>query len=148
MTVKLIGSSPSVTEKELDGVEAALGLRFPGELRDMLLKNNGGVLDNDRCIYQNEHYEYDIKYFLPVLHVKSDGIMTAERLYTLLSGEKKLIPENMLPFAIDGGGFPFCINMTDGSVHFISLESQKDNYLEPNLDDFISRVVSEEDAWG
>lgn len=148
MTVKLIDSSPSLTANDLNKVEASLGVVFPPALRTMWLESNGGVLDEERCVYQNDQYEFDIKYFLPVLHTKEEGILRVESLYNLLTHDKKMLPETMLPFAIDGGGFPFCVNISNGTVHFANLESQKIIYLEQDLDSFISNVITEEEAWG
>lgn len=148
MTIKLINSSPSLSADELKKVEASLGFSFPPALRKMWLANNGGELDDERRVYQNDKYEFDIKYFLPILHIKSEGIITVERLYNILANEKKILPTTMLPFAINGGGFPFCINIDDGAVYFANLESQKNIYLEQDLDSFISNVITEDEAWG
>lgn len=65
-----------------------LGLSIPKTLRDMYLANNGVVLENDKCIYQSESIELDIKYFLPVFHSKKAGVFTVEKLYDILATEK------------------------------------------------------------
>ncbi|MDA8481197.1 SMI1/KNR4 family protein [Citrobacter sp. Awk 4] len=148
MTVRLINSSPSLTTNDLNKVEALLGIVFPPALRAMWLAHNGGVLDGERCVYQNDQYEFDIKYFLPVLHTKEEGILTVESLYGLLTYDKKILSETMVPFAIDGGGFPFCIDINNGAVYFTNLESQKTICLEQDLDSFISNVITEDEAWG
>lgn len=148
MTVNLINSSPSLSATDLKRVETSIGVMFPQSLRDLWLANNGGELDNDRRVYQNDKYEFDIKYFLPVLHSKSEGILTVEWLYNILVNDKKILPATMLPFAINGGGFPFCINVDDGAIYFANLESQKNIYLEQNFDNFVSRVITEDEAWG
>lgn len=148
MSIKLINTSPSVTENDILSTQKMLGFSIPEPLKKTYLSNNGGVLENERCIYQSESYELDVKYFLPIMHSRKDGVFTVERLYEILALEKKLVPKNMLPFAIDGGGFPFCINIEDETIHFFNLENEKDIKIENNLHDFVSKVMSEEDAWG
>lgn len=148
MTVKLINSSPSLSADELKSVETSLGVSIPPALRDMWLTNNGGELDEERRVYQNDKYELDVKYFLPVLHTKNERVVKVEWLYNILVNDKKILPATMLPFAINGGGFPFCINMNDGAVYFANLESQKNIYLEQDLDSFVEKVITEDEAWG
>lgn len=148
MSIKLINSSPSVTEKDIQSTEKAMNITIPNTLKNMYLVNNGGVLENDKCIYQSESMELDVKYFLPINHTKEIGIFTVEKLYNKLAVEKNLIPISMLPFAIDGGGFPFCICVEDETIHFFNLESEKDIQLDNNFNNFIKKIISEEDAWG
>ncbi|MEQ4454254.1 SMI1/KNR4 family protein [Kosakonia sacchari] len=148
MTVKLINSSPSLSADELQRVQASLGISFPGVLKAMWLAHNGGELEEERRVYQNDKYEFDIKYFLPILHTRSEGIITVEWLYKTLVNEKKILPARMIPFAINGGGFPFCINTDDEAIYFANLENQKDIYLDPDFDSFINCIVTEDEAWG
>lgn len=54
----------------------------------------------------------------------------------------------MLPFAIDGGGFPFCIDIENESIYFFNLENGKEIFLDNGLISFINNIISEEDAWG
>lgn len=148
MAIRLVGSSPSVSEQNIEKVEENLKLKFPEHHRNMLLQNNGGVLEGERCIYINDDHEFDVKYFLPVFHAKSDGILTVESLYVSLVKEKKILPEFFLPLAIDGGGFPFCIDIRDGSINFYNIEGNRNVRLENNLEDFVDKIVSEDEAWG
>jgi hypothetical protein len=82
------------------------------------------------------------------LRANSPGLLTADGYYRTLVVDKKILPANFLPFAIDGGGFPYCMNMDDGAVYFANLESQKNIFLEQSLDSFISKVITEDEAWG
>jgi len=38
--------------------------------------------------------------------------------------------------------------MDDGAVYFANLESQKNIFLEQDLESFISKVITEDEAWG
>ncbi|PWR26075.1 SMI1/KNR4 family protein, partial [Enterobacter kobei] len=93
------------------------------------------------------HYENDIKYFLPILHTKSSGILTVDDYYKDLVVNKKILAENFIPFAIDGGGFPYCVGINDGAVYFCDLENQEEIYLEPDFDSFIGKIIPEDEAW-
>lgn len=148
MMIKLVDPSPAVTADELSDIEAALGITFPDVLKSLWLVSNGGMLEEGRRVYQSEQYENDIKYFLPILRAKKPGLLTADDYYRTLVLEKKILSANLLPFAIDGGGFPFCMRMEDGAVYFASLESQKNIFLEQDLHSFISNVITEDEAWG
>ncbi|WP_353612999.1 SMI1/KNR4 family protein [Mangrovibacter phragmitis] len=148
MSIKLINSSPAISEQDIEKAELFLGFPIPREINEIYRKNNGGVLEDDKCIYQSESHELDIKYFLPIGKSKEPGIFTIENLYKKLAKEKKLIPEKMLPFAIDGGGFPFCIDIDNKSIYFLNLESGKEIFLDNDLISFINNIISEEDAWG
>lgn len=53
------------------------------------------------------------------------------------------MPINMFPFAIDGGGFPFCISLDDEKIHFFNLESEEDILINSNFDGFINKIISE-----
>ncbi|WP_174411487.1 SMI1/KNR4 family protein, partial [Enterobacter hormaechei] len=107
MMIKLIDSSPAVSADELGKIEVSLGVTFPNALKSIWLISNGGILDEGRRVYQSEHYENDIKYFLPILHTKKSGILTVDDYYKDLVVNKKILAENFIPFAIDGGGFPY-----------------------------------------
>jgi len=148
MTIKLIDSSPAVYVDELGEIELKLGITFPQALKSVWLANNGGVLEGERRVYQSTQYENDIKYFLPVLHAKNAGILTVDSFYKTLVYEKKLLPRNFVPFAIDGGGFPYCIEINQGAVYFCDLENQEENILESDLDSFFEKILTEDEAWG
>ncbi|MDN2616750.1 SMI1/KNR4 family protein [Enterobacter kobei] len=89
MMIKLIDSSPAVSANELGKIEVSLGVTFPNALKSLWLISNGGILDEGRRVYQSEHYENDIKYFLPILHTKSSGILTVDDYYKDLVVNKK-----------------------------------------------------------
>ena len=148
MMIKLVDSSPAVTADELGDIEASLGVSFPDILTSLWLISNGGKLEDGRRVYQSEKYENDIKYFLSILRANSPGLLTADGYYRTLVVDKKILPANFLPFAIDGCGFPYCMNLDDGAVYFANLESQKNIFLEQSLESFISKVITEDEAWG
>lgn len=145
--IKLLDSSPAVSADELDKIEASLGVNFPQVLKSLWLVTNGGVLEKGRRVYQSVQYENDIKYFLPVIHAKNTGLLTVDDYYKTLVFEKKLIPANLVPFAIDGGGFPYCVGVNDEAVYFCDLENQEENFLEPDLESFVAKVIPESEAW-
>ncbi|WP_174411642.1 SMI1/KNR4 family protein [Enterobacter hormaechei] len=147
MMIKLIDSSPAVSADELGKIEVSLGVTFPNALKSIWLISNGGILDEGRRVYQSEHYENDIKYFLPILHTKKSGILTVDDYYKDLVVNEKILAENFIPFAIDGGGFPYCVGVNDGAVYFCDLENQEEIYLEPNFESFIGKIIPEDEAW-
>lgn len=88
MSIKLINSSPAVSEQDIEKAELFLGFPIPRELKEIYRKNNVGVLENDKCIYQGESHELDIKHFLPICKSKDPGVFTIENLYKKLAEEK------------------------------------------------------------
>lgn len=147
MIIKLEDSSPQISVDELDKIEALLGISFPRALKTLWLISNGGIMEEGRRVYQSEHYENDIKYFLPILHTKRSGILTVDDYYKDLVVNKKHLSENFIPFAIDGGGFPYCVGINDGAVYFCDLENQEEIYLEPNFEIFIGKIIPQDEAW-
>ncbi|MGK4349741.1 SMI1/KNR4 family protein [Enterobacter sichuanensis] len=147
MMIKFVDSSPAISVDELDKIEALLGISFPRALKTLWLISNGGIMEEGRRVYQSEHYENDIKYFLPILHTKRSGILTVDDYYKDLVVNKKILAENFIPFAIDGGGFPYCVGINDGAVYFCDLENQEEIYLEPNFEIFIGKIIPQDEAW-
>ena len=145
--IKLIDTSPAVSADELKKIEESLGVSFPDALKSLWLVTNGGILEDGRRVYQRAHYENDIKYFLPVFHGKEAGLLAVDNCYRSLVLDKKLLPANLVPFAIDGGGFPYCVGVDDGAVYFCDLENEEEIFLEPDLDSFISSLITEDETW-
>jgi len=145
--VKLTETSSAVFAEELKKIEESLGVSFPETLKSLWLVTNGGILADKRRVYQSTHYENDIKYFLPVLHTKDAGLLTVDDYYQTLVFDKKILPANFIPFAIDGGGFPYCVGADDGAVYFCDLENGEENFLEPDLETFVGKIIPEDEAW-
>ena len=65
---KIIESSIKLSENDISEVESLLNKKFPKELRDFYLNNNGGEIEGDRFIYNidKKDNEYAIQTFFPI----------------------------------------------------------------------------------
>lgn len=142
----MINCSRVIEIKDINNFEEKYDLTLPEYFKDLYLACNGGELKDGRRIFSNDYYELDIDHFLPIVSDDVYNSYTIESLYKVLK-DKHIIESNYVPFAIDGGSFPFCINTMDKKVYYINIESKKTLYLAGNFEEFISQLNTEEDAY-
>jgi uncharacterized protein YdgA (DUF945 family) len=102
---KIIESSNKLNEGDLSEVETLLNKKFPKELRNFYLNNNGGEIEGDRFIYNvdKDDNEYAIQTFFPIKYKRTKGDSLLEK-WTLMYCNEKRIPENYIVFGCDWGG--------------------------------------------
>lgn len=142
----MINCSRVIEIKDINAFEEKHSLTLPDYFKDLYLVCNGGELKDERRIFCNDYYELDIDHFLPMVSDDIYNSYTIESLYKVLK-DKHIIEPNYVPFAIDGGSFPFCINTIDNKLYYINIESNKILYLADNFEQFISQLHTEEDAY-
>lgn len=153
-------SEKKVSINDIDYVEKQLKIKIPSQLKDFILKQNGGIPENNVWIDKSDEYDYvSIQEFIPIKHYKifdndknylMNGI--AEKLWS-----ESILPKTLLPFAKDAGGNYFCISLTDGQIYYYTLDTWSDNlslsenynqstrFLCNNFNKFISNLVCEDD---
>ncbi len=106
--IRLRNAAPPIVAADLDEVENRFGFRFPQELRLLYLHYNGGRPENDRFVDDNgQCIIHDI---LPIKHGgRPRG--TLERTIQLVKCERHLLPDYLVPFAIDPFGNYYCFSV-------------------------------------
>lgn len=151
---KLVNSSKKITEEDIKKVEKIIKLPLPEELKKIYLKYNGGEVEGGRKIYVSEEgMEYEVKSFLPIGYPRFEADSLLEDSYVFFVKEKKLIPKNFIPFAMDSGGFRYCINVDDGQVYVSNFDKDDDaaDYMDlvtSSVENFINKMVTEDEAFG
>lgn len=120
--MKITTSEMAVTAKEIASAEMALGINFPTPLQKFYLAANGGR--PELYVFENERVDTVVAEFLPL---QSESKGTSVRSYMQLVQSKKLVPPNLFPFAVDGGGDYFFIDCStpDGTIYFLKGDSAK-----------------------
>jgi cell wall assembly regulator SMI1 len=150
---KLIKSSKKISDDDIKKVEKLIKLSFPSDLKNFYLKYNGGEVEGGRKIYLGKNgMEYEVKNFLPIGHPRFEADALLEDSYVFFVKEKKLIPRNFIPFAMDSGGFRYCINADDGKVYFSNLDKEGKpadcmELVAPSIDEFINTLITEKQAF-
>ncbi|NUU69209.1 SMI1/KNR4 family protein [Enterobacteriaceae bacterium BIT-l23] len=144
-----VNTSKALTDKVYNEFERVVNVRFSNEIKMFYLSGNGGELSDERCIYiSDDGMELDVKYFLPITYPRFDGDLTVEHAYFSFVERKKIIPEGYIPFAITNGGFPFCISKVNEQIYFANIESDELIFLDNTLNSFLSKIITEDEAWG
>ena len=118
-------SDPKVANSDLELLENEIRHALPENFKDFYLSHNGGVPDRDWWDSGDEYEPVRVKKFKAV--AASGALDAAETRY--LNGcfavmvSKKVIPNTLLPFAIDDGGNFFCLDLTDGNICFYANDS-------------------------
>jgi len=118
-------SDPKVSSSDLALLEDEIGHVLPESFKVFYLTHNGGVADRDWWDSGDEYEPVRVKKFKAV--AASGALDAAETKY--LNGcyavmtSKGVIPETLLPFAIDDGGNFFCLDLIDSNVCFYATDS-------------------------
>lgn len=151
---QITNSALPITEADILNLEHKIGFCLPADIRNFYLKHNGGkVEEGDRNVYLNDsEKEYTLKYIAPIKHSLSSSQYTVEKLWHTFIVEKELIQKKHIPFAIDSGGFPYCLDAETGRIFFANLEhyDDKEKMMEPvakSLIDFINGMKTEDEAF-
>src|SRR6185437_5815420 len=135
----------SVSIAEIENVEAELDLRFPNSLKKLFLENNGGR-PIPYVLHTQNHWT-TVSDTLPLRSSKSRG--TAVHCYKILVLERKLVPRELFPFAVDSGGDCFFVDCTPDqeSVYLYKADSAFGENLADlhmSLGEFWNSLVDEE----
>jgi cell wall assembly regulator SMI1 len=150
----LVNSAPAVNEVDIKNVEEYIGCRFPNSLRELYLKFNGGEVDGKRKIFESPSgIELEVKTFLPIRKKRFEGDSLLEESYDIFVRNKKLIPVGFILFAMDSGGFRYCINCGTEEIYFNNLDHFERSggpmqLIASSLSEFIDGMVTEEQAYG
>jgi hypothetical protein len=113
---------------QIENLEMLVGLNFPTEYKDHLLKYNGGQCTPNRFsfdVHGQESQSY-IDWFLAIYDGEYDNLQNYIEIYKI---EDKRLPSHILPIAHDPGGNLICISCgknDEGSIYFWDHENEVD----------------------
>lgn len=114
--MRFLNSHDAITKQQILSISDQLGLSFPKDLLDIYEGSNGGT--PEPYVYEDDNLDTVVVEFLPLVSTRQKR--TAVESYANLVRSKKIVPPNLFPFAMDGGGDYFFIdcNTPIGEVYF------------------------------
>ncbi|WP_051680884.1 SMI1/KNR4 family protein [Vibrio rhizosphaerae] len=143
----MINCSVPITFEDIEKFESKFNIELPVYFKKYYVSYNGGELSDNRKIFYDGNMELEINHFLPMIRDDVYKSFTVESLYEVLSINKKILPINFIPFAIDSGSFPYCINVENNNIYFFNLEKNKSIKIASDLDDLISKLYTEDEMY-
>lgn len=158
--IQLSKSEPAIDISDLEFLESSIGYSLPEPFRKFYLGQNGGVADKDWWDSGDEYEPVRVKKFKSVAKFGADDAADTKFLggcYAAMT-LKNVIPQTLLPFAIDDGGNFFCLDLTDGNVCFYANDIFDPNssfstnhakayrWLASSFQDFIEGLKDESDV--
>lgn len=138
--VEFIECEAPATAEEIEAVEKYVGYRFPAGLRRLFESANGGR--PEPYIFRHGRIDTAVSECLPLRTGKNSALAT----YEILIRQKKLLPDNYFPFAVDGTGDYFFVDCTSADalvtlyVHDTAFEHVVP--LNIGIEEFWSRMTS------
>ncbi len=131
---------------DIEAVEAKFGFKFPADFKDHYLLYNGGNPDKNFFILHNDSI-YGVQLFLSIKY----GNHTIEEDIQQLKVDEAVLPEDLVPFAIDSSGNYFCFSKSEisfGVIYYWDSENYDDpdravTRLADSLSDFIAGLQDE-----
>jgi hypothetical protein len=122
---------------QIEEVEKSVGLIFPNEYKDHLIKYNGGQCNpNAFSFFENgKKTESCIDWFLAIYDGEYDNLTKYITMYKI---DEKRLPSHILPIAHDPGGNLICISCgskDNGAIYFWDHENEVD-YKASTDDDY------------
>lgn len=134
-------SEKQLTKKEFENFEKALKVTFPKVFADFYLEFNGGFPSHS--FFKGK----EISYFAPIKYGDSEYTISG-MIKRLLEFER--LPDGLVPFANDPGGWNFCINTTqtnNGVIYLLpnGVEDQTPVFIAQNFQEFLDDLSIEDD---
>lgn len=130
MNMNFIRSQENLSEQDINEFESTFEIKLPQELKQLLLKFNGGILDGEIEGYAFAFLR-PIKYGANTLEVAIDDLQITEQ----------HIPRHEIPFADDMGGNVFTISTAEedyGAIYYWALDlgDPQKNFVANSLIEF------------
>lgn len=125
-----------LNQTQIVEIEEYIGLTFPDEYKEHLLKNNGGQCSPNVFKF-NENGNLTkscVDWFLAIYEGEYDNLKKYIQSYKI---EKKRLPLHILPIAHDPGGNLICIscnNEDEGFIYFWDHENEIDYFTSDDKD--------------
>ena len=141
-------TSDAITSEEISNIEDRLKINFPEEFKEHYLKDNGGYPERDSYPWTDSS-STTVNTFLSM---KYEGFGNLENTYINLILDKKYLPKEILPFAIDDGGNFFCISSRSedyGAIYYCNNDEYENDEVEvpmkpveKSFNEFINKLIS------
>lgn len=123
-----------VSDVQIAELESLVGLDFPQEYKQHLLKNNGGRCTPDTFEFiENEiTTQSNVDWFLAIYDGIHDNLKDYIETYKI---EEKRLPSNVLPIAHDPGGNLICISCNGDDKGFVYFWNHEGEIEKPLFND-------------
>lgn len=145
--------SKSLNIEDFTDLQKKINQIIPDDLIKLYSIYNGGEIEDDRYIYINKKtdMEIGIHTFFPIKYKRNKDDTSIEERYDFFINQKKIVPHNYIPFGMDDGGFPFCINTDDNKIYMAYLDDYEETeshmrLVSNSLEDFVNNMLTEEEA--
>lgn len=133
-----------LTDSQIKKIEKKVGLDFPAEYRNHLLKYNGGQCEpNEFDFLENGKVtSSNIDWFLAIYDGEYDNLEDYINTYKI---EQKRMPSRILPIAHDPGGNLICIScegLDVGRVYFWDHDNEVDYSVSDDDDDLNMSLIA------
>jgi cell wall assembly regulator SMI1 len=149
---------PAIDRSDIEKLESDLGVQLPEAVKVHYLKFNGGMPALDWFPMTDDWEPIWIHEFLPIGTQDADE-PTIQSVYVRVTG-KAGYPRSFVPFAVDPGANLFCVDIDGGAVHYWLADTydetltdaenrqKADRHLTDSFEQFVSSLVSEDEAFG
>lgn len=145
-----IKCAKKITDTDLKHIETLLGFKLPDDFRLHYLKYNGGIPEKRFFYIKTYHVYVEISSFFSFKYPRDyDDSWTIEQRYIHYS-KKRILPQELLPFADDLGGNYFCINLKSGEIVLVYMDlgeitTKSIRFLSNSFSDFLINLEAEGD---
>jgi hypothetical protein len=116
--VEFTQTEKEINLKDINAIEEFIGLVFPNEYKEHLLKYNGGQCYPNVFKFIENDYKSDsmIDWFLAIYDGKDDNLKEYIKIYKI---DQNRLPKHILPISHDPGGNLICISCGEKDYGFI-----------------------------
>lgn len=126
--------------------ESRMGVTFPDNLTQFILKYEGAKLDENMCYFEIQpRVFYEIN---QILYLNKSGLGGAS-IEQILEGHRKNGIADFIPFAIDSGGWDYNLGIgknNEGQVWVNKFDSDEEStmfFVSPSLEEFVDGLKSD-----
>lgn len=143
----------NLTDKDILEIETKYRFKFPIDIREHYLTYNGG--EPERYVFvDDDGNEYIVQKFFPIKYKNHMGGGNLESTLDRLREDDKILPDWLMPFAVDLGGTLYCFSSREdelGSIYFWDHEyeygedsGEHISYLAESLLTFIESMIEDQ----
>ena len=150
MDNKFVQTEKPIKLEDIEEIEIKYGFSFPKDFKTLYMKYNGG--SPEKYLYRLEDIVLVVSEFLPVKYGTDKEQL--EYYYKDLVLDEKILPNYLVPFAIDPGGDFFCFSIRKeedyGSIYIWRHEEYENPdaallYVCCSLEEFIDGLKEEQE---
>ena len=115
MSTEITESAVALNEKDIERIEAEIGLNLPVVYREFLLRHNGGKPKPDAVRYNGDYFDYVGFFYSEQFRSYASDLIRS------IASYKELIPSHYFPIGESPGGDVYCLSLKKedyGSVYY------------------------------